>query len=659
VVKLLPELKLVSAERLRLNWPHMRSSQQPNYSAPRFDPELLTPGNGQRKRSTVPTRVGTPSTYRFCDAVTAAVLYFMVVFSPWAFGTTQSWSIWVMNIGSFLLGSLLITKWLIRWRTGYVPPRWGDSGARNAEFGVRSAESEAVGARNAEQGMRIGTEADSGDAVSENVSGGEVQDATALQRGPESLSSPPLAEERIKARRWTARAFLTAVLALLSVLILVYCFISAANARATYYHDPVASRWVYHDFISWLPHSYDSNSTWFVFWQYLGLAWSFWAIRDWLLGKSKQERLSELGTRNSELETSPAPFRSPHSAAEDQRQETSAFGVPRSASSARSALRTPHSALELPARLRCLLWVLCINGALLGLESILQRLDGTNRLLWLIEPRLNNTSDVQFGPYAYRSNAAQYFNLLWPVCLGFWWMLRRANQRTGHKARRIGEGPQMILLPCAVLLAACPIISITRAGAVIAAVNMVLALVLLIWANRRGNQLMQVGTFCLFLISLVLSGYLAGEKLQKRFLTLFIDDKSGRGEIYQNSWAMARDYPVFGTGPGTFASLYQLYRDPGHTDQEWAGYVHDDWLETLITFGRIGLAAIIVSLLIILTLWRSRGGITSSWVFPSMLLLAMGGCLFHAKFDFPFQIYSVFFLFLVLSGVLTCLSRKA
>ena len=31
-------------------------------------------------------------------------------------------------------------------------------------------------------------------------------------------------------------------------------------------------------------------------------------------------------------------------------------------------------------------------------------------------------------------------------------------------------------------------------------------------------------------------------------------------EIYQNSQQMAQDYPWFGTGPGTFRSVYELYR---------------------------------------------------------------------------------------------------
>ena len=33
----------------------------------------------------------------------------MIIFSPWAFGTTESWSIWTMNIAGYALGALLPT----------------------------------------------------------------------------------------------------------------------------------------------------------------------------------------------------------------------------------------------------------------------------------------------------------------------------------------------------------------------------------------------------------------------------------------------------------------------------------------------------------------------------------------------------------------------
>src|SRR5690349_4624132 len=57
--------------------------------------------------------------YHLIEDLTAFIIYFMVVFSPWAFGTTEPWSIWTMNAGAFVLGVLLLLKLAIRWRNGY------------------------------------------------------------------------------------------------------------------------------------------------------------------------------------------------------------------------------------------------------------------------------------------------------------------------------------------------------------------------------------------------------------------------------------------------------------------------------------------------------------------------------------------------------------
>src|SRR5262249_30861673 len=161
--------------------------------------------------------------YQWCETVTECLITFILVFEPWAFGTTQTWSIWTVNICSYALGLILAGKWFIRWQTGFRPPRWG-------------TEAPMLGNR---------------------LSGGD------------------------SSRR------LVAALAILSVLILSYCLTSAINARATLISG--ANRFEYHDPISWLPHSYDSASTWAAFWNYLGLALYFWGLYDWLVTKTQGE----------------------------------------------------------------------------------------------------------------------------------------------------------------------------------------------------------------------------------------------------------------------------------------------------------------------------------------------------------------------------------
>ncbi len=131
------------------------------------------------------------------------------------------------------------------------------------------------------------------------------------------------------------------------------------------------------------------------------------------------------------------------------------------------------------------------------------------------------------------------------------------------------------------------------------------------------------------------------------------DRLSGRNEVYANARRMANDYVWWGSGAGTFSSLHQFYLQPG---QVWAAYAHHDWLETRITFGRIGFTLIAVGfVLLFVRSWIGRG----LAVIPILLAfwwLALGGCLAHAVFDFPFQVYSIFFLFVLLSSVLLVLT---
>ena len=62
--------------------------------------------------------------YRICDDLSGMLIFPMLVFSPWAFGTTQPWSIWTMNMAGYALGILLLVKLFIRGAKGYTALRW-------------------------------------------------------------------------------------------------------------------------------------------------------------------------------------------------------------------------------------------------------------------------------------------------------------------------------------------------------------------------------------------------------------------------------------------------------------------------------------------------------------------------------------------------------
>jgi len=493
------------------------------------------------------------ATSQFADRLTEVLLYFLIIFTPWAFGTTQPWSISVLNTCGYLMGALLLIKSINR-------RFWNARGKR--------------------EGGRV-----------------ECGKSSAQPKG------------------WTKRLTPTRLLAVLTILILGYCLLSAVNARATY--DSAQLQLHYHSCLMWLPHSYESQSTWSAFWHYLALALVFWATRDWLLNGVQSE-------------ATPA-------AEEEDRN------------------RISRSTSRLPRRLHRLLWLLCLNGALLGMEGILQRIDGGGKLLWLVEPEIHKDAQSQFGPYAYRSNAAQYFVLLWPVCLGFWWLLNRTPTRMGgvegeRRARAYG-----VLLPCAMLMLACAIASLSRAGALVALGQIGAAWLILLIGTRRRNRQLLLGISALLLAAMALAGYFEWEALTNRFGDAFHDRMGGRAEIYEHARRMARDFAVLGSGPKTFSPLYQFYFST--PEQYWAAQVHNDWLETWITFGGVGMGLILLALAQIFCRYFGRGGTSVAWPFVAFIWVGLLGCLVYGAADFPFQVPSILFLFLLLCSIAFTCSR--
>jgi O-antigen ligase len=484
--------------------------------------------------------------HRACDWVTEWLIYFAILFGPWAFGTTQPWSIEVMNDVGFALGLLWLGKLLIR-SSGYQPARW------TKLFG------------NSQSG------------------------------------------------RWfEAERRFAWLLAGGTLCILLYSLVSAWNARAIYHTDQWSFE--YRDAIPWLPHSYDQAGSWAEFWKLVGLAGLFWGLRDWLLNLSPKEA--------ARFEVEGSQY---------------------------------HDSFRLPVRLRRLFLILTVNGTVLAIQGLMQRVEGGDKLLWLIVPRYSQDAVSQFGPYAYRANAAQYFNLLWPAVLGFWWacvspLRRRKTEENSARQNRLA-----VLLPCVVIMAICPVVSSSRGGSIVLAINLIMAVVILLMAQWRSRWTAKVLLF-LLVAGVVGGGTLVGWKTLAPRMEMIQGGYAGREGLYIAGRYMARDNALFGTGPGTFETMYQLYRR-SETD-EWLAYMHNDWLEALITFGRVGATPIILTVLLVLSHWFWSGGIYGNKYFVMLLWVSLVGCLVHACFDFPFQIHSVLALFLMLCAVLSCLSRR-
>ena len=414
-------------------------------------------------------------------------------------------------------------------------------------------------------------------------------------------------------------------MAVLTVLLLVYVLAGAVNARAVFNVRELTFE--YFPCIAWLPHSYDRSVTWFEFWEYLGLACTFWAARDWLRGTPARELAA------SRIATGAGPAKPAQP------------GIGR--------LEAGTEAVDV--RLRRLLMVICLNGALVGLEGIVQRSAGSDKLLFLVQPRYNPDAAHQFGPYANRNNAAEYFNLVWPVCAGLAWLTAQSAARARKEGRRRPGHAHVWLTVGTLIIGVCPVMSDSRGGALVSLAMAVVVLVVMLVVPRRVPARNKIGLGLLFAAALQGAVVLGWDTLQARLETIFTDNLGGRLELYREGAVMARDYPWLGSGAGTFASLYYLYNTD--SSKEWAAYLHNDWLEFRVTLGWIGFSLLLALLAGPGWHWLVGGGPRLPTLLAALIAVALAGCLFHARFDFPFRVHSIATLFLLYCAIFASARR--
>ena len=215
-------------------------------------------------------------------------------------------------------------------------------------------------------------------------------------------------------------------------------------------------------------------------------------------------------------------------------------------------------------------------------------------------------------------------------------------------------------------MAACPIIATTRAGAIVSAAMLLVAIFYLAVTNlksqarnpkqQRSQWLMTVALVVFFAAVVGLGWYLGWEQLAPRMDELS-EGYQGRDAMYDMARPMARDYPWFGTGAGTFSSVFQLYLLS--TETYWPEQLHNDWLQTLITFGWVGFVMILGALGCVIGRGFAGSTVRVGRRFIFLSWLALAGCLVQARVDYPMQVHSVLFLFLLICAVLFGLGRNS
>ena len=269
------------------------------------------------------------------------------------------------------------------------------------------------------------------------------------------------------------------------------------------------------------------------------------------------------------------------------------------------------------------------NGALLSLFALLQYFSSPHQTVyWAVA-----TGAEVFGPFICRNHFPFYVNLCVGLAAGL--LVRYGSSAAVlHDSRRLWVGLALVLMLAAVAL------SLSRGGLVALAGGAALFLALRLARSPRLARLTGVVLVAGGVIALV--AWFGADRVKARLATV-IDGRAAREDripLWSRVMPLAAEYPILGSGYGTFDYLEPTTRTTGEDSGYRYEHAHNDYLEALLEGGvvRLGLSLLALGLVIWLgarAFLRGGDGLALGGLF------GVAAVAVHSFFDFGLHIPAI------------------
>ncbi len=334
-----------------------------------------------------------------------------------------------------------------------------------------------------------------------------------------------------------------------------------------------------------------------------------------------------------------------------------------------------------PARgLRRLGWAALINGTLLALFGLVQVFSAKPQTIYWTYP----TSGSPFGPFINRNHFAFYINIC--LGLGVGLLLAQLAERDGRGPapdrrsgiRRAGgrgllarsrmwlgpfpEAETVGLIFALALMSSSVVFCLSRGGLLALVGSSILGLA--IWVSRSRWSTLRRTVLLIPAVALALVCWYGYDLVATRLATLWNGEalRDERSAYLARALPVVRDFPLWGTGCGTFELADMLHRTDVADDNLIVDHAHNDYLEILVEGG---LAQLVPGVLAVILLFRlglravrrlegePAGGLALGAV------VGFATVVIHSFSDFGMQIPSCAALAVVLCALLAGLGREA
>jgi O-antigen ligase len=318
-------------------------------------------------------------------------------------------------------------------------------------------------------------------------------------------------------------------------------------------------------------------------------------------------------------------------------------------------LRTVTRGLQI----RTILAVLVGAGAFQAVYGLFEMTRGAPRLLFYKKELF---LDSVTGTFVNRNHFCGYVEMIVPLALGL--AIGRIRTQTlgvrGFREKLLLWGTRDMLVNVLILAAAgtmalAVLLSNSRSGLAVLGLSAFLFLDLWISAfSRTGFRRPWVGKFVrVALVGVTVAVLSIGVGSTIRRFAREDLRRETRPQYWSTTVAMIGEFPLFGTGLGTFATAYDAYERTSLTDLRLI-HAHNDYLEYAAELGLLGSVLLLGGILYIAVAaylaWRERRD-------PEARALALGGIVsvaamgLHAVTDFNLHIPANMVLFVVVLGL--------
>lgn len=297
-------------------------------------------------------------------------------------------------------------------------------------------------------------------------------------------------------------------------------------------------------------------------------------------------------------------------------------------------------------RLFSLVYAIIFLGVAESLFGLAQYLQGAKTVLGYA---VSNIGTVN-GAYVSHNHFAGLLVMIFPLVLALFF-------GTSQPGRRFF----LFLLLC--IIGAALILSLSRGGLLSWGVSL-FVFFLCLWLKHRqsrGRATLFVFVLLLALVITVFTAWIGVSPIAHRSLltTLLPTTETFQEEIrfviWRHALPLIKEFPVFGSGLGTFSDVFARYR-PAEIPQEKRVYhAHNDYLELLIEAGGIGLLLALWGMFALLRTALKAYFRHSSQELPMLVLGGVASCtaiFTHSLVDFNLHIPAnaiIFFLILALT----------